>query len=100
MLTVRKVAATLGALAIASGAAVVVFSSSPQVAQADPPLPDNCVKNRGTITCETVEPSQPHRNWSETVTTSKKGSFNSSHEEDTGGTALNPASKVPPGQQP
>ena len=100
MRKVRKVAATLGTMAIAGGAATVVFCSSPHVAQADPPLPDGCSKDRGTIHCTTSETDAPHNNWSQTETTSKKGSFNSSHDEVTTGTATNPGGHEPPGQQP
>ena len=101
MLTVRKVAATVGAMAIASGAAVVVFSSGPQAAQASP-TPTGCTKTQGTITCVTTESSQPHRNWTQTVTTSQKGNFDAQggHESQTNETNANPAGKLPAGQQP
>jgi hypothetical protein len=66
-------------MAIASGAAVVVFSSSPQTAQASP-TPTGCTKDKGTITCTTtatggaaaiahdetahdIEPAQTRRSW-------------------------------------
>jgi hypothetical protein len=102
MLSVRKVAATLGAMAIASAAAVVVFSSGPQAAQADPSGPAGCTKTQGTWNCTTVATSTPHRNWSQTETTQQKGDFNATQGNPPEETAVvkNPAGKTPAGQQP
>lgn len=54
-------------------------------------LPPGCTKTRGTITC--TEEGK-NKNW--TTTTSKKGSFNSSHEEER--TNRNKGGNAPPGQ--
>jgi hypothetical protein len=102
LLTVRKVAATLGAMAIASGAAVVVFSSGPQAAQASPLTDPSCTKVKGTITCTTTVAGTPHRNWTQTVETTQKGNFDAQggHPSQTKDANGNPAGKLPPGQQP
>jgi hypothetical protein len=81
----RKVKATLGAVAITAAFA----ASSAQAANA----PAGCEKVQGTIVCQ--ESDSPHNNWSTEST--KKGSVNSSHEEDS--TATNPGGNQPPGAQ-
>ena len=62
---------------------VAVF---PSTALADPPLPEGCEKVRGTIVCEeeeTVGNAPEHSKAQRTkTTTTKKGSFQSSHEEE------------------
>lgn len=55
------------------------------------PLPAGCTKDRGTITC--TEEGK-NKNW--TATTTKKGSFESSHPEDK--TNRNQGGNAPPGQ--
>jgi hypothetical protein len=54
-------------------------------------LPEGCTKTRGTITCTS---EGKNKNW--TTTTSKKGSFSSSHEAET--TNRNKGGNAPPGQ--
>ena len=54
-------------------------------------LPPGCTKTRGTITC--TEEGK-NKNW--TTTTTKKGSFSSSHEAET--TNRNKGGNAPPGQ--
>ena len=100
MRQLRKVAATLGTMAIASSAVVVVFSSG-QAAQASP-TPEGCDKDKGTITCTTVVPSKPHRNWTQVVETTQKGNFDAQggHPSQTKEANENPNGKLPPGQQP
>ena len=102
MLFVRKVAATLGAMAIASGAAIVVFSSGPQAAQATPLTDPSCTKTQGTITCTTVVEGTPHRNWTQTVETTQKGNFDAQggHPSEVTGANKNKGGNEPPGQQP
>lgn len=54
-------------------------------------LPEGCTKTRGTIHCTS---EGKNKNW--TTETSKKGSFNSSHEEER--TNRNKGGNAPPGQ--
>ncbi|HEV3475291.1 MAG TPA: hypothetical protein VG602_07995 [Actinomycetota bacterium] len=55
------------------------------------PLPEGCTKERGTITCTT---EGKNKNW--TTTTTKKGSFSSSHPQQD--TNRNRGGNAPPGQ--
>jgi hypothetical protein len=91
----RKVLLALAGLAI--GAAAVITTLTPLASGS--PTPDNCTKERGTISCVTVVPSTPHRNWSQVESTSVKGNFDSSHDPVEDNTVKNPSGKEPPGQQ-
>lgn len=73
----------------ASVLSVLVLGLAP-IASAGP-LPPGCTKMRGTIHC--TEEGK-NKNW--TTETSKKGSFSSSHEEET--TNRNKGGNAPPGQ--
>ena len=77
-----------GALA-ASVISVLVLGIAPSASAG--PLPEGCTKTRGTIHC--TEEGK-NKNW--TTETSKKGSFSSSHEEET--TNKNKGGNAPPGQ--
>ena len=72
---------------VASVVSILVLGFIPS-SSADPP---GCPKHRGTITC--TEEGK-NKNW--TTETSKKGSFNSSHEEEK--TNKNKGGNAPPGQ--
>jgi hypothetical protein len=98
MRKLRKVAATLGGIAVASTVAFgasVAFASS---AQAD----FNCSLEDSSFTCTRVEvvvvEDTPHNNWTTetTTTTNLFHPFNTT----TDTVVKNPAGKVPPGQQP
>jgi hypothetical protein len=73
----------------ASAASVLVLGLAPSSSAG--PLPPGCTKTRGTITC--TEEGK-NKNW--TTETSQKGSFNSSHEEETSN--KNKGGNAPPGQ--
>jgi hypothetical protein len=76
---------------IVAVAAVAVGLTVPTVAVGDPPLPEGCVKERGTIVCETQPGGSGDAasgQTSSTKTETKKGSFSSSH----------PTCKTPPPQ--
>jgi hypothetical protein len=97
MRKLRKVAATLGGIAVASTVAFgasVAFASS---AQAD----FSCSLEDSSFTCtrvvvDVVEDT-PHNNWTtETTTTTNLFHFNTT----TDTVVKNPAGKEPPGQQP
>ena len=81
----KKAKAVLAAAVLS----VLVIGLAP--AGADPPLPEGCEKVRGTIVC--TEEGK-NKNW--TSESSKKGSFSSSHEEETSNT--NKGGNAPPGQ--
>ena len=75
-----------------AGAIVAVLALGPAASSlAGPNLPPGCTKVRGTIVCET---EGKNKNW--TTTTSKKGSFQSSHEEER--VNRNKGGNAPPGQ--
>lgn len=73
---------------VASVVSILVLGLIPS---ASARLPEGCTKHRGTITC--TEEGK-NKNW--TTETSKKGSFNSSHEEER--TNKNKGGNAPPGQ--
>jgi hypothetical protein len=78
-----------------AGSVVIGALAVPAIGQADP-LPAGCTKDRGTITCvERDEAGNSGR--FKTTETTQKGSFQSSHEEDT--TFTNPGGNQPAGQQ-
>jgi len=63
--------------------AVAVGLTVPASSGADP-LPDNCVKEQSEIVCETTfTQGAPISNSQKTTTTETKGSFESSHPEET-----------------
>jgi hypothetical protein len=74
---------------VASVISVLVLGLIPNASAGK--LPENCTKVRGTIHC--TEEGK-NKNW--TTETSKKGSFNSSHEEEK--TNKNKGGNAPPGQ--
>jgi hypothetical protein len=80
---------TIKRMVVASVLTALVAGVAP-VAQAGR-LPEGCTKHRGTITCTT---EGKNKNW--TTETSKKGSFSSSHEEES--TNKNKGGNAPPGQ--
>lgn len=82
----KKLTALLAASAL--GAAIVL----PGFAQGAN-APEGCQKIQGTIYCSTDD--SPSNGWE--TDSSKKGSVNSSHEEDT--TVTNPGGNQPPGKQ-
>jgi hypothetical protein len=75
------------------GGGIAALALAAPVAQAAN-APPGCEKIQGTIVCSTDD--SPHNNWTEDST--KKGSVNSSHEEES--TATNPGGHQPPGAQP
>jgi hypothetical protein len=82
------------ALAITGGIVAAVLAAAP-VAQAQP----GCTNDRGTKTCATTTPGQPHNKWTQITVIEVKGSLNSSHEPTVvDETNLNPNGVAPPGQ--
>ena len=79
---------TIKKMLVASVLTALVAGVAP-VAQAR--LPEGCTKTRGTVTCTS---EGKNKNW--TTETSKKGSLNSSHEEES--TNKNKGGNTPPGQ--
>jgi hypothetical protein len=80
----RKIKGVLAASVVS----VLVLGLAPSATAGQP---EGCTKTRGTVTC--TEEGK-NKNW--TTETSQKGSFNSSHEEET--TNKNKGGNAPPGQ--
>ena len=76
-------------LAASAMGAVIAVPGVAQGANA----PEGCEKIRGTIYCSSSD--DPSKGWE--TETSKKGSVNSSHDEET--TVTNPGGNQPPGRQ-
>ena len=69
----------VGLLIVVAIMAVSLMANTAVPVFAAPPLPEGCTKERGTIVCEQEEEGKNPKFEQET-TTSKKGSFQSSHE--------------------
>lgn len=88
----RKAIASL-TLALTLIVSSLGFSAS---AFADPPLPEGCTKDRGTVYCTEIVYLGESEN-TKVYKESQKGSFSSSHDPDCGYT--NPGGNLPGGQQ-
>lgn len=82
----KRLTALLAASAFGAAIALPAFAQGANA-------PEGCYKDRGTIYCSTDD--SPSRGWE--TDSSKKGSVNSSHEEET--TVTNPGGNQPPGRQ-